>query len=148
MVELSDQNIEDPNSYRKNDGGTWIYDHFPKYGKNSELPRIGFHKVTTLHDPFTIGDITSETNADIQATIVVKRGKKYDFDNDGENEAEEDLLDYLHQRVKDVIEDNQDEIDAIDNDVGYVIPTSSDTIKPEGKNIIMEAVTFEAVKYS
>jgi len=148
MVELSNDNISDPVTQRANDNGTWIFDHFPKYGKGNQLPRIGFHKVTTGHGQYRIGDITARTDTDIQASIMVRKDKYYDFDNDGNNEPGEDLADFLHQKVKDVIEDNQSQLTGLGDDVAYVKTISSDTVKPENKNFILEALNFELKKYS
>jgi hypothetical protein len=147
-VKIADSNIDDPVSMRENKDERWIYDHFPKYGQGNTLPRIGFHKVTTQHSPFSVGDITSKTDADVQASIMVRKKKGYDIDGDGNAEPAEDVADYLHQKVKDAIEDNQDQISNLGDDVAYLRPTSSDTIKPEGKNVMLEALTFELVKYS
>jgi len=144
MADIADSNITDPNTYRKNDGDNWIFSHFPKYGKGNDLPRIGFHKISAQHPQVTLGSTAARTEADIQATIVVKRGKKYDFDNDGENEEEENLSDYLEEKVRDVIENNQSQLQNLGDDVSYVIPIDNIVRKPEGKNIIFQAITFEA----
>lgn len=147
-VNIADSEIEDPVTMRDNKDERWIYDHFPKYGQGNTLPRIGFHKVTTQHAPFSIGDITAGTDTDVQGSIMVRKKKSYDIDGDGNAEPAEDVADYLHQKVKDAIEDNQDQIRNLGDDVAYLKPSGSETIKPEGKNVMLEALAFELVKYS
>jgi len=143
MASIADSNITDPNTYRKNDGESWVFSHFPKYGKGNDLPRIGFHKIGASHLQSTLGSTATDTEGDIQATIVVKRGKKYDYDNDGTNEDEENLVDFLEERVKEVIKNNQSQLQNLGDDVSYVIPTQTNVRKPEGKNIIFQALNFE-----
>jgi len=144
FVELADSNISDPVVMRANDeNSSWIYDHFPKYGKNATLPRIGFHKINTTHDFQGLGNTEFSTIADIQASIMVRKGKSYDIDDDGDNEPAEDIADYLADELKTITEQNQDSFRNISNEVLYVVPISSDTVKPENKNIILEAMTFE-----
>lgn len=129
---------------RANDeNASWIYDHFPKYGKDATLPRIGIHKVNTTHDFQGIGNLEFSTIADIQASIMVRKGKSYDFDNDENNEPAEDLADYMADELKTITEQHQDDFRAISDEVLYVVPISSETVKPENKNIILEAMTFE-----
>lgn len=141
FVELANNNIDDPVKPRANKDETWIFDNFPKYD-NKTLPRIGFHKVTTTHGFQGIGTSTFSSIADIQASIMVRKNKAYDFDNDGNAEPGEDLADYLHDQVKAITENHQSDFRALD-EVAYVIPLSSETIRPENKNFILEAVTFE-----
>ena len=143
MASIADSNIDDPVSMRANDGKSWVFSHFPKFSQGNTLPRIGFHSVDETHPQVTLGSTDSRVDADIQSTIVVRRGKKYDFDDDGSNEQEEELIHYLKDQVKQVINSNQSQLRSL-KDVSYVIPTSSTVRKPENKNIIFLALTFEA----
>lgn len=143
ITEIARQNISDPVTARANKGDSWIYSHFPKYGSDADLPRIGFHKISSSHPQVTLGSTAARTEADIQASIMVRRGKKYDFDGDGETEEEENLSDYLHDKVIEVVKNNQSQIKDLGEDVSYVVPVTSDTVKPEGQNFILEALTFE-----
>jgi hypothetical protein len=143
MASIAESNIEDPVTPRSNSNDSWIFSHFPKYGKGNTLPRIGFHSISEAHPQVTLGSTNSRTEADIQATLVVRRGKKYDYDNDGENEEEENLIHYLKDQVLTEIEDNQTQLRNLE-DVNYVIPAGTTVRKPEGKNVIFMAQTFEA----
>jgi len=142
MASIADSSIEDPVSMRSNDGGTWIFSHFPKYGQGKTLPRIGIHPVDETFLPATLGSTASNTEGDIQATIVVKRGSKYDYDNDGENEEEENLLEHLKNRVIEEIETNQSQLTNLE-DVAHVFPTTSTKTRPVDKNVLFKAVNFE-----
>jgi hypothetical protein len=128
---------------RSNDGKSWVFSHFPKFSQGNTLPRIGFHSVGGEGIPATLGSTLTNEEADIQATIVVRRGKKYDYDNDGENEEEENLISYLKDEVKQVMVDNQNQLTDLE-DVGYVKYLNYTKRKPENKNIIFLALTFEA----
>lgn len=142
LVELCRQNIDDPVTMRANSNDTWIYDHFPKYGKNAQLPRIGFHKVSTGHEHQGVGRNNFFNDiSDIQVSIIVDSNKHYDFDGDGDPEAEHDLLDYLHREVKEVVQSNQDQFQALEG-VVYVVPQTSNTTRIEN-NKILEALTLE-----
>lgn len=142
MASIAEQNIEDPVSMRANSNESWVFSHFPKFGKGNTLPRIGFHSVDETHPQITLGSTSSRTDADIQCTIVVRRGKKYDYDNDNENEEEENLVHYLKDQVKSVIENNQSTLKNIE-DVSYVIPLNTIVRKPENKNVIFLSTTYE-----
>lgn len=140
MASIADSNIEDPVSMRNN---SWIFSHFPKYGQGNTLPRIGFHKISETGLQASLGTTATFEEADIQCTIVVKRGKKYDYDDDGTPEEEENLISYLKQQVKNTIVTNQDQLTGLEN-VTYVKYLDSTVRKPESKNIIFLAMTFEA----
>ena len=143
MASIADSNIEDPVEMRRNKDESWIYSHFPKFSDGNTLPRIGFHSVDEEHLQVTLGSTRARTEADIQCTIVVRRGKKYDYDNDGESEEEENLIHYLKDQVKTALENNQTQIRNL-QDVNYVIPLNTVVRKPEGKNIIFMSTTYEA----
>lgn len=148
-VETVEREVEDPNTYRANDGKRWVYDHFPKYGKNAELPRIGFSKVTNDNAPQGISKgVSSQDIADVQASILVRKNKSYDIDDDGTPEPAETVIDYLSKKVRKVIENNQSDFTSIGDDVIHVKPLNSSTTRPEGKNAILEAVTFEVRIFS
>jgi len=137
------QNLEDPNSYRSNQGETWIYDHFPKYEGNTK-PRIGFYTGAIGHEQVGLGDVTTYDMGDINAGIFVKRGDSYDFDNDGDNEPAEDLLAYLAEQVKLIIEDNQGDFTSLGDDVNYVKPVdTANPVRPENQNWIFQQISFE-----
>lgn len=138
-----DQNLEDPNTYRSNKDESWIYDHFPKYEGNVK-PRIGFYTGAIGHPQVGLGDVTTYDMGDMNAAVFVKRGDSYDFDNDGDNEPAEDLLAYLVDEVKNIIEDNQSDFTSLGNDVKYVKPVdTANPVRPENQNWIFQQVSFE-----
>jgi len=143
MASIADTNLDDPVSARANNNESWIYSHFPKYGKGNTLPRIGIHSIDETHPQVTLGDTLSRTDADIQATIVVRRGKKYDYDNDGDTEEEENLIHHLKKRLIEEIRSNQTQLRNLTN-LNYVTPVNTTVRKPENKNVIFMALTFEA----
>lgn len=143
MASIADSNISDPVTMRSNNNESWIFSHFPKYGKGNTLPRIGFHPVGETYVPATLGSTATNTEGDIQATLVVRRGKKYDYDNDGNNEEEENLLEYLKQQVIDEMENNQSQLTGL-QDVAHVFPIDSTKNRPIEKNVLFKAITFEA----
>lgn len=142
-VTILQDNLTDPVENRRNQNGRFVFDHFPKYGQGNKLPRIGVHKISTSHPQQSVGTVHTDTEADIQVSIMVKRGDKYDFDSDGTAEPEEDLADYLHNEAKKAIEDNQSNYRALTGG-DYVLPSSSETIKPEGQSFILEALTLDS----
>jgi len=143
MASIAESNIDDPVTMRDNQNESWIFSHFPKYGQGNTLPRVGFHSIDETHPQVTLGSTQSRTEADIQATLVVRRGKKYDYDNDGDNEEEENLIHWLKDRIITEIEENQTQLRNLE-DLNYVIPQSTTVRKPEGQNVIFMALTFEA----
>jgi len=143
MASIAESNIDDPVTMRDNRNESWIFSHFPKYGQGNTLPRVGFHSIDETHPQVTLGSTQSRTEADIQATLVVRRGKKYDYDNDGDNEEEENLIHWLKDRIITEIEENQTQLRNLE-DLNYVISQSTTVRKPEGKNVIFMALTFEA----
>lgn len=143
MVNTINSNIDDPVTQRRNRGETWVFDHWPRY-EGKTLPRIGIHKVTSGHPPRGINSgVNTRTETDVQISIMTRLGKSYDFDNDGSNEPAEDLLDYLAEQVKTVVENNHSNYTGLGNDVKHVILQNSDTVRPQDENFIMEAMTYE-----
>lgn len=140
--EVVEDNIEDPNTSRKNSGKSWVYDHFPKYKGNTK-PRIGFYQGPVTPQQLGLGSINTYDVGDINCGIFVNRKNSYDFNDDGENEPAEDLLNYLVNEVKNVIEDNQSEFDSIE-DFEYIRPTDiQNPVRPEGQNWIFQQIVFE-----
>lgn len=137
------QNLEDPNSYRSNNNETWIFDHFPKYDGNQK-PRIGFYKGPSSLPQQGLGGVNTFEEGDINCGIFVDRKDAYDFDNDGNNEPAEDLLDYLVEKVKLIVENNQDDFTSLGEDVSYVKPNdTANPVRPENQNWIFQQITFE-----
>lgn len=145
VIELRDQldaNIDDPISERASQGKNWIYEDFPRL--DSTLPRIGFAIVDVQYTSNAVGTAKRVKNAVIQVSILVnEEGNKFDIDDDGNVEIEEEVVQRLGKQVEDVIVDNQDTIR--DNlDARYVLPQSSVTIRPNGENVIQKNIDIEA----
>lgn len=140
--ELSEDNIDDPVKARANAGDSWIYDHFPQYGKGNTLPRIGFHRVRSTAEFKGIGNNDLAEIGDLQATILVRKGKEYDINDNGNPLPAEDVLEHLKDKVKDLTVNHQSDFRSL-ADVSYVLPLRSDQVKPENENFILEAITFE-----
>lgn len=138
-----DTELTDPVRRRRDAGKTWIFDHFPEYSQGNTLPRIGIHRVTSQHPLQSIGSPSTRDDADIQVSVLVREGKSYDIDSDGSNEPHETVLDYLTRQAKEVVEDNQSEWRKLDG-VKFVIPVSSDTVRPEGESFVLDALTLDA----
>jgi len=141
IVSVLDSNVDDPRTDRTQ---RWIFDHFPKYNSKT-LPRIGIHRVSTSHPANGIGQgVETRTEADIQITTVVRRKRnRFDIDNDGTAEPEEDVLEYISDQIKTTLEDEHDQLLAVGDDVKHVILQDGTTIRPEGSAIMLDAQTYE-----
>lgn len=138
-----EQNLSDPNTARANAGDTWVFDHFPKY-KGNDKPRIGFYQGPSSLPQKGLGDVTTYEEGDMNVGVFVSRSNSYDFDNDGNNEPAEDLIAYLTEKVKTIIEDNQDDFTSLGDDVSYVKPVDvNNPVKPENQNWIFQQIVFE-----
>lgn len=136
-------NLQDPNIRRRNNSGTWVFDHFPKYEGNTK-PRIGFYTGAIGHPQQGLGGVNTYDMGDMNAGVFVDRKNSYDFNDDGENEPAEDLLAYLINEVKTIIEQNQSDFTFLGNDVNYVKPVdTSQPVRPENQNWIFMQTVYE-----
>jgi len=118
LMQLLRNNITDLNKERKNRGGQWIWDDFPRL--DATTPRIGIQLVTS---PWQSGGVGNQKiiKCRIQITVMMRVKEKYDIDGDGAAEHTEDCIDYLANEVLDVIHRNNDEFKTIDG-VIHVTP--------------------------
>lgn len=143
IVATIDNNVSDPNTRRQSNGDSWVFDHFPKYGKSNALPRIGVHRVTSQFPAEGINQgVASRTESDVQVSVFVRKGSRYDVDNDGSNEVAEDVLDYLQRRVKTSIENNHGNFTGLTG-VKHVLLQSSDTVRPSNESWMFAGLTYE-----
>lgn len=141
--DLLRNNLDDPISARSNKGKHWIYEDYPR--QDATLPRIGMQDVSDTFTPLSIGTATQVSDTLIQVTIMLKEeGNKFDVDGDGTPEKEEDVLAYFKEKVKDIIEDDDNQ-DMLRNNipVRYFLPVDASTSRPEGENTLKVDITCE-----
>ncbi len=144
-VELRDlfrANIDDPIAARANDGKEWIYEDYPRM--DAQKPRIGLSDVLLEYSSLSIGTAKRVKNGAVQVTVMLDEdGSKFDVDDDGTIENEEQVLNYFIERVEDVIIENQTTLR--DNlHARYVLPQDTNVIRPDGESILKADITVEA----
>lgn len=142
LTGLFQENIEDPVGSRANKNERFVFDHFPK-AKN--LPRIGVHTVATGYNIQTIGQPWTETDADIQVSLLARRGKTFQFGPYNQNKPSEILLDYWERRIKEILQENQSMLREKCPD--FVLPTggSIEIGGGQGQNWHGRAITLNSV---
>lgn len=141
LRDVLDENLNDPIEERALDGKNWIYEDFPRL--DSTLPRIGIGVVDVEYTSLALGTPKRVKNATLQVAILVdSRRNKFDVDGDGETEVEEQVLNYIAQRVEEEIVNNQP---YFRNDVGvrYMLPINSFTTRNEDENVIQRNIDIE-----
>lgn len=141
--DLLRQNLEDPLTSRADKGQHWIYEDYPR--QDATLPRIGMQDVSGTYEPLSVGTATRVSDDLIQITIMLKEnGSKFDVDGDGEPEKEEDVLAYYKEKVKNIIEDDDNQDQLRENiPVRYFLPIDKNTTRPDGENTIKCDITCE-----
>lgn len=139
IVDVLQENLEDPVTSRANQGKTWIYDFFPS---DKSMPHIGLHPVAKTYQRKSIGQPDSRELSDIQVTIRSRKNKVFDVDDDGNKEPAYKVNSYLERKVKNLIQDNQSRFRNMEC-VTHVLPNDSTTLNQPQNNWVGQAITYE-----
>lgn len=132
------ENIDDPKDRSSN---AWV--NTTSVELSAEMPRIHIHKISSPLEPLTIGKTEMLQRQRIQVSIFVSVGEKLDFDDDGEDERPEDILDWFVDWVVTNVNDNQQRWrDLGDGSVQSLLSIETNTVPTQKDNIKRADVDF------
>lgn len=135
--------IDDPNPDR--DGSDqWVYT-IPINFDLASYPRIHIQTISAPHEGFSIGSTTREVDSLVQVSIFqgTGPGNKLDVDGDGENEEIHNVVDFLAERVIDLINDNQSKWKDLGDNIHYFITEEENLIQDEQNSVVQYNITAE-----
>jgi hypothetical protein len=144
IQEELDSQIEDPNPDR-NGSPQWIY-RIPINFDVADYPRIHLQQISSTHTGYSLGTGSREDNTVIQVSIVhsTQDGYKLDVDDDGEPENVNNVIDYLADRVIDVINNSQSTWREKGDNVHYALTINENRVEAERNHIEQYIVEVEA----
>jgi len=139
-----DAQIEDPNPDR-NGSPEWIYT-IPLNFDIADYPRIHIQQIDSTHEGYSLGTGSREADTFIQFSIFhsIEDGYKLDIDGDGEVEPVNDVIDYLADRVIDVINNSQTTWRNKGDNVHYVLTINENRVQAQREEIEHYIVEAEA----
>jgi hypothetical protein len=139
-----DAEIEDPNPDR-NGSPKWIYT-IPLKFDVADYPRIHIQQVDSTHTGYSLGTGSREGDTTIQVSIFhsIQDGYELDIDGDGETEPVNDVVDYLADRVVDVVNNSQTTWRQKGDNVHYVLTINENRVEAQREDIEQYIVEAEA----
>jgi len=139
-----DAQIEDPNPDR-NGSPKWIYT-VPLNFDIADYPRIHIQQIDSTHTGFSLGTGSREADTVIQFSIFhsIQDGYELDIDDDNEAEPVNQVVDFLADRVIDVINNSQTTWRNKGDNVQYVLTINENRVEAQLEDIKQYIVEAEA----
>ncbi|AFH22339.1 hypothetical protein OSG_eHP23_00050 [environmental Halophage eHP-23] len=139
-----DAQIEDPNPDR-NGSPEWIYT-VPLQFDIADYPRIHIQQINSTHTGFSVGTGSREADTLIQISIFhsTQDGYKLDIDDDNEVEPINEVIDYIADRVIDVVNNSQTTWRNKGDNIHYVLTTNENRVEAQREDIEQYIVEAEA----
>jgi hypothetical protein len=139
-----DAQIQDPNPDR-NGSPKWIYT-IPLNFDIADYPRIHIQQIDSTHTGYSLASGSREGDTTIQFSIFhsTQEGYKLDIDDDDEVEPVNDVIDYLADRVIDVINNSQTTWRNKGDNVHYVLTINENRVEAQREDVEHYIVEAEA----
>lgn len=137
---LLHDNLTDPNTDRRSDNKPWVFTHQPN---TSTLPTIQIKNVDGDYSNLSIGNYHQFKDGRIQIDVRLRPNNEYDFDADHELQTASDGLDYLIDRITEVIINNQDTLQSnLGSKFKLAVPDLESDIRTPSSNQIEKSIDF------
>lgn len=139
-----DSQIDDPNPDR-NGSPKWIYT-IPLNFDVADFPRIHLQQISSTHTGFSLGTGDRQADTTIQISIFHNVDNSYKLDVDGDDEAEpvNDVVDYLADRVIEVINNSQTVWRNKGDNVHYVLTINENRVDAQREDVEQYIIEAEA----
>lgn len=139
---LQDQ-ISDPNKDRR--GNQKFVYKIPINFDLADFPRIHVQRLSASQTGFSLGTGSRQADELIQISIFhsTQDGYKLDIDGDDELETQEQVVDFLSQRVIDLVNESQDRWQGLGNNVQYLITQNENRVQDTENHVIHYSIDAE-----
>lgn len=144
IQEELDSQIDDPNPDR-NGSPKWIYT-IPINFDVADYPRIHIQETSSNHTGYSLGSGSRQGDTFIQFSIFhsTEQGYNLDVDSDGELENTNNVVDFLADRIIDVINNSQTLWRGKGDNVHYVLTINENRVDADRTGIEHYIVEAEA----
>ncbi len=135
--------ITDPNSDRN--GSTRFVYTIPINFDLADFPRIHVQRLSGTHAGFSLGTANRQVNELVQFSIFhsTQDGYNLDIDGDGELESAEQVVDFLSERIVDLINESQSRWRGLGDNVQYFITQNENRIQDSQNHVIHYSIDAE-----
>jgi hypothetical protein len=135
--------ITDPNSDRN--GSTRFVYTIPINFDLADFPRIHVQRLSGAHAGFSLGTANRQVNELVQFSIFhsTQDGYNLDIDGDGELESAEQVVDFLSERIVDLINESQSRWRGLGDNVQYFITQNENRIQDSQNHVIHYSIDAE-----
>lgn len=128
--------LTDPNSDRR--GSQRFVYKIPINFDLADFPRIHVQRISGSHTGFSLGTGNRQVDELIQFSIFhsTQDGYRLDVDGDGEPESEEEVVDFLSERVIDLINESQSRWRGLGDNVQYLITQTENRVQNDQNHVI------------
>jgi len=137
------EEIDDPNPDRN--GSRKFVHTVPIEFDLADYPRIHIQRISGTHNGFSLGTGSRQADELIQFSIFhsTQNGYKLDIDGDDEPEPAEQVIDFLSERVIDLINESQNRWRGLGDNVQYFITQTENRAQTEQNHIIQYSIDAE-----
>jgi hypothetical protein len=139
---LQDQ-ISDPNSDRR--GSQRFVYKIPINFDLADFPRIHIQRLSATQTGFSLSSGQRQVDELIQISIFhsTQDGYRLDVDGDGEPESQEQVVDFLSERVIDLVNQSQDRWQGLGGNVQYLITQTENRVQDTENHVIHYSIDAE-----
>lgn len=143
LRQFLENNITDPNPDRPG-SDKWVYT-IPINYDIANYPRIHIQNVSGTHNGYSIGSTTRQVDTLVQISIFhgTGPGNKMDIDGDDELEPVNEIVDFLAEKVIDLINGNQSKWQAEGDNIHYFITQDENLVQDEKNSVVQYVITAE-----
>jgi len=137
------EEIDDPNPDRN--GSPKFVHTVPIEFDLADYPRIHIQRISGTHNGFSLGTGSRQADELIQFSIFhsTQKGYKLDIDGDNEPESAEQVIDFLSERVIDLINESQSRWRGLGDNVQYLITQTENRAQTEQNHVIQYSIDAE-----
>jgi len=141
--EYLQEQITDPNSDR-NGNSRFVY-NIPINFDLADFPRIHIQRISGTHTGFSLGTGSRQADELIQFSVFhsTQDGYNLDVDGDGELESAEQVVDFLAQRIVELINESQGRWRGLGDNVQYFITQTENRVQDSQNHIIHYEIDAE-----
>lgn len=135
--------IEDPNPDR-NGTPRFVYT-IPINHDLAVYPRIHIQRISGTHNGFSLGTGNRQADELIQFSIFHSTQDGYNLDIDGDDELEsaEQVIDFLSERIVDLINESQSRWRGLGDNIQYFITQTENRVNNDQNHVIHYAIDAE-----
>lgn len=145
MQGILQQEINDPNPDRRSSSGKFVFT-IPINFDLAQYPRIHIQNISSTHSDLSVGSTERFQENRVQVSVFqgVSQGNEMDVDGDNETEPPNRIVDFIADRVVELINDNQSRFRSLgsEGNVFSVLSIEENRVQDDRNQVVQHDIDF------